>query len=321
MKKLNTANFSTLVEDKNLTNYWPREAEDFTPWLAEKENLLLLTNELNLPELDVVTTEKHVGPYRADIFCVDPITNNYTVIENQLTKTDHSHFGQIFTYMAGLGATTGIWVAKRFTDEHIKAINLLNEITSDEYDFYAVEISVLKINDMCAPNFKIVAKPDTTYKTTHKTKISSLEESRINFVKAYRDYLADNFDYKLKFVPGKKMGNSIYDSVGRSRYSVGVSLYEKQNKIRISFNIDDDPDNKQYEMLYAKKDEIEKHISNKIIWDGEYWEDKKKTAIYLDIENCDITNDETWESELFPKLKKYHIDLFINYFREEVKNF
>lgn len=48
---------------------WSAEASQFTPWLAQLENLWLLGETIGI-ELELEAQEKSVGPFRADIPCV-----------------------------------------------------------------------------------------------------------------------------------------------------------------------------------------------------------------------------------------------------------
>jgi hypothetical protein len=101
----------------NLREAWESEAGDFTPWLAREENLALLGDTIGI-DLELEAQEQNIGPFRADILCKNTETNNWVLIENQIEKTDHTHLGQILTYGAGLEATTIVWIAKSFTEEH-----------------------------------------------------------------------------------------------------------------------------------------------------------------------------------------------------------
>jgi hypothetical protein len=71
----------------DLREIWNGEASDFTPWLAEEENIKLLGEAINI-DLEVQEKEKAVGPFSADILCKDTISNDFVLIENQLERTD-----------------------------------------------------------------------------------------------------------------------------------------------------------------------------------------------------------------------------------------
>jgi hypothetical protein len=138
---------------------WAHEALNFTPWLAA--NLDHLAEAIGLP-LEIVGREVAVGPYSADILAQDPTTGQRVLIENQLARSDHSHLGQVLTYLAGLDAHTVVWVATGFTADHLSALKWLNDHTPPEYAFFAVTLRVVRIGDSpFAPVFDVVARPDT----------------------------------------------------------------------------------------------------------------------------------------------------------------
>jgi len=144
----------------DLREVWSNEACDFTPWLAEAENVALLGETIGI-ELEVEAQEKGVGPFRADILCKDTASGDWVLIENQLERTDHVHLGQLLTYAAGLKARTIVWVAKRFTEEHRAALDWLNEITDDRFHFFGLEVEAWRIADSpAAPKFNVVSKPN-----------------------------------------------------------------------------------------------------------------------------------------------------------------
>jgi hypothetical protein len=93
---------------------WPSE-RDFSLWLAEEANLAQLAASLGIDELELEATEKNVGPFKADILCKDTLNGHWVLIENQLSRTDHGHLGQLLTYAAGLQAVTVVWIAAPFT--------------------------------------------------------------------------------------------------------------------------------------------------------------------------------------------------------------
>lgn len=156
---------------------WPHEAADFTPWLAREKNIAELGTSLGL-ELETERVEVAVGPYSADILARDS-TGTYVVIENQLTKTDHDHLGKSITYASVLGAKSVIWVAPFFTDEHRKALDWLNDHTTDELAFYGVQIELWSIDgSKPAVRFNAVSRPAEIVRQATATKSGDLSETR-----------------------------------------------------------------------------------------------------------------------------------------------
>ena len=90
---------------------WKHEAIAFTPWLAE--NIDQLSEVIGVP-LELTGTEMAVESFSADILARNTEDGTIVLIENQLEVTDHTHLGQIMTYLAGLEAQTVIWIAPRF---------------------------------------------------------------------------------------------------------------------------------------------------------------------------------------------------------------
>ena len=104
---------------------WRDEEKDFSPWL--EENLDQLSSVLDI-DLDFVGREVHVGPYKADVLAQNARNGDLIVIENQLTRADPRHLGQLFTYVARLEARCGVWIAPNYWDTNLTAIRLLNNI-------------------------------------------------------------------------------------------------------------------------------------------------------------------------------------------------
>lgn len=63
-------NLGKLKEIKDLRRVWPHEALDFTPWLADEENLALLSDAIGL-EITLDETESSVGDFNVDyLICI-----------------------------------------------------------------------------------------------------------------------------------------------------------------------------------------------------------------------------------------------------------
>ena len=252
-----------------LREVWQHEAQHFTPWLAEPGNLAVLSQELSL-DLELVGLEVSVGPYAADIVCKDTLNGTHVLIENQLEKTDHSHLGQILTYAAGLEARTVVWVAARFTDEHRAAIDWLNEITHEEWQFFALEIELWRIGTSApAPNFKVVCRPNDWSRAVRdeaaKAESSSPTQAlQLRFWSAFRDYRAEKGQRSPK--PSPQSWQSF--SVGRTGFAMEgvVRRAEQQLAARFYINCDDLSPKRVFRYLQARKAEIQAALGFELEW-------------------------------------------------------
>lgn len=255
------------LEQVDLHEAWVSETGHFTPWLAKPENLALLGDAVGI-ELECEAQEKDVGPFRADILCKDT-PGNWVLIENQLERTDHTHLGQLMTYAAGLKAVTIIWVAQKFTDEHRAALDWLNDITGDEFNFFGLEIELWRIgNSAVAPKFNIVVQPNIGTKAAVAP--GSLQERQLAFWTGYRDYLAQHGESRL---PKPRAQTWVSHSIGTSgfwltpvasTYSMIKKTYESE--IRMEFVIDCDKSKVYFEALQARKGEIEQALGQSLVW-------------------------------------------------------
>ena len=153
-------NLGKLKEIKDLRKVWPHEALDFTPWLAEEDNLALLADAVGL-EITIDETESSVGDFNVDIYATETGTDRKIIIENQLEDTNHDHLGKLITYASGKSADIVIWVVKRAREEHRAAIEWLNNHTDENIAFFLVEIKLYQIGTSdIAVKFEVVEKPN-----------------------------------------------------------------------------------------------------------------------------------------------------------------
>ena len=305
-----------------LRDCWQSESSDFTPWLAKEENMKLLAEAINIDELEVIAQEEYVGPYRADILCKEPGTEKFVLIENQLEKTDHTHLGQIMTYAAGLDAVTIIWIAQRFTEEHRAAIDWLNNITDKEFNFYGIEIKLIKIDDSCAaPVFNVIAKPNDSSKSARSASSqksiadkTDTEKFRYEFWLSFNEYMNDN-PSKL-FRPQRASDNHWMNiAIGTSKAGICLLINQRDNKITTQLYINDDIEKKLFDALLVYKEKATSEICQNLDWrrlDG-----KKSSTIDL-VLNCDLS-DKSKHYELFEWLK-VNTEKFIMFFKPILKN-
>jgi hypothetical protein len=125
---------------------WPREVEDFTPWLIDHLSLLGEALEVNL---SLVSREAPLGDFRADIVAQDE-RGRKVIIENQFGPTDHKHLGQVVSYACEAKADVMVWVSvgssmfgrQPFRPEHVRALDRLNVVFDGQVAFYGVAVTL-----------------------------------------------------------------------------------------------------------------------------------------------------------------------------------
>ncbi|MGK7663530.1 MULTISPECIES: hypothetical protein [unclassified Marinovum] len=181
--------FGRLI-DLPLREAWKHEALEFTPWLAE--NIDHLSEAIGIP-LELTGQEVRVESFAADILARNPSDDSVVLIENQLEQTDHTHLGQIMTYLAGLEAQTVVWIAPGFRQPHLSAIRWLNEHTADGFAFFAVKARVVRIgNSPFAPIFEVVEKPND-WEREVKQKATADGSAYYDVKQAFWNELLDRF--------------------------------------------------------------------------------------------------------------------------------
>ncbi len=295
-----------------LREVWESEDGDFTPWLAREENLVLLADTIGI-DLELEAQEQSVGPFRADILCKDTETNNLVLIENQIEKTNHSHLGQILTYGAGLEATTIVWIAKSFTEEHRATLDWLNEITNNNFNFFGLEIELWRIGDSpIAPKFNVVSKPNEWGRRIEPPPPEN-ELLRLNYWNKFIDYLQER---------GSTIKTSkahtwhwLPFSIGRANIGLSAIVYTRKRKIAIQLYFQGPNAISYFEQLQQEKEAIENEIGTKLVWDGTR---QTARAVYLSKDDEDIKNTERWPEQ--HKWLYENLEAFYKVFAERAKN-
>lgn len=253
------------IERMEVRDIWLNEAHDFTPWLANR--LDLLGDALGM-ELEIVQREAAVGPFSLDILAQDSLTGEMVAIENQLEWTDHTHLGQILVYAAGRDARTVIWVTPHFREEHRAAIDWLNHWTPEEIAFFGVEVSAIRIGEsLPAPEFRPVAFPNGWAKRAKQTATSgaSLDsQKRIQFFQPVVDTLRSKYGYSMH-AQARSWRNPVQSGVSKIAYhphlvSKGPSVYVE------IWTGDRERDEQIYEALHEEKTSIEEALPLPLTW-------------------------------------------------------
>ena len=282
------------LERVELRKVWTFEDKNFTPWLAEEANLELLSKTIGI-DLAFEDQERSIGPFRADILCKSVDDDSWVLIENQIERSDHRHLGQLLTYAAGLQAETIVWIASTFTEEHIAALDRLNEITNEECRFFGLEIELWKIGDSeIAPKFNVVSKPNNWSKSISQAtrrRMTETTELQYRYWVQFQKHIQDSGS-KLKTRRPKP--RHWYDfSVGRSGFHISALLNTRDKCITVKLSIKD-PSKKFFNLLAQDQSKIEKEIGTKLIWDES---PENPRAKILQVRDADPTKESDWQSQ------------------------
>lgn len=251
-----------------LRNAWAHEAGEFTPWLAQAENLTLLAESLGLGELELVGTEHPVGDFKVDILCTDD--GGKVIIENQLEKTDHSHLGQILTYAAGVGARKVIWLAESFRTEHVAALEFLNQHTTDELDLFAAEIELWRIGDsLMAPSFNVVVKPNDWAKTGQQNAKAAAtttptKQRQLKFWTGWQAWLQAKGSALRPQKPLPQHWTNI--ALGRSGISLSATVHSRESRVGMEVYIDHPNSKAIFKQLQVHQAAIDTALGAKLEW-------------------------------------------------------
>jgi hypothetical protein len=252
----------------NLREAWKHEATEFTPWLALEDNLDLLAKTLGLVELELVGIEHWVGDFKLDVLCSDD--EGQVIIENQLEKTNHSHLGQIITYAAGVGARKVVWLAESFRTEHVAALDFLNQHTTDELSFFAVEVELWRIGDsLMAPSFNVVVKPNDWAKTSREsakvaTTTTPTKQRQLKFWTEWAAWLEAKSSALRPQKPLPQHWTNL--ALGRAGLHLAATLHSRESRLGMEVYIDHASSKSMFKQLQQQQAAIESALNVSLQW-------------------------------------------------------
>ena len=292
-----------------LREFWEGEASDFTPWLADEENISLLGETIGV-DLEVEAQERNVGPFRADILCKDTVTDSWVLIENQLERTNHTHLGQLLTYAAGLDAVTVVWIAEHFTEEHRAALDWLNEITAEGFSFFGLEIELWRIGGSpMAPKFNMVSHPNDWTKTVARMspskELTPTNQLYLEYWTGLRDFLEQRNGVINPVEPLPQ--NWLGFGVGRSYFLLETTINKREKWICVDLTLRGPDAKPHFYLLEQDKVDIEEEIGAELDWEEKYGQ--KQSYISLSLYETDLEDRGDWDRQhqwLYEQLETFH---------------
>ncbi len=290
------------LEKVDLRNVWKHEALDFTNWLAQPENLSLLSNEIGI-DISLIQTEASVGKFSVDILAEEEQTGRKIVIENQLETTDHDHLGKIITYASGFDAEIIVWIVREVRDEHKQAVDWLNEHTDEKINFFVIKMEVWKISDSpYAPKFYVVSQPNDWAKiikqtSTQPSKVSETKLLQLEFWEKFREF-AQNKHSKIRL--GKPYPQHWFDiSLGTSDAHITLTASNQLSLISCEIYI---PNSKE---LFIHLENLKENIQQELGFELEWAElPNKKASRIKALKQVNFSDINQWENYFFWLLEK-----------------
>lgn len=287
-----------------LRDVFAHEEREFTPWLAA--NIHRLSEALDI-EIEVDSTEKRVGEYELDILGHVADTDTRVVIENQLGKTDHSHFGQLLAYAGGLNAKIVIWVAGEVRDEHRAAADWLNQNFAGRVWLYVVRPRALSI-DGSAPALDFVVEVAPSEFENELSDIADEGDAprhglRVQFWRQYLDFLTSNGHAWAAGRTARRV-NWLSFSTGRSGVETNVSM-AASGRMRVEIYFANDVDKQQFDGLARHRAQVETHFPGEVVsWERLDHRKASRVAVYREYDKEEIVANSAARTELFKWMTK-----------------
>ncbi len=279
------------IRKVELRTLWKREDANFTKWL--ENNIDYLTDVIGF-NIRIESREKKVGPFSVDLYGEDD-DGDKVIIENQLEKTDHTHLGQILTYLTNLDAKTAIWLSSDPVEEHKRAIDWLNETTPDDISFYLIQLEAIQIESesVAAPLFTVVKKPNADIKQIGAEKKKSAHRHVLH--RAFWEQFIAKINKKSSICQNINPAKSSWLTVALGISGMQMFLVTTNQHARSEIYIDSgnkDKNKKIYDMLFAKKDQIESDFRGELVWRRLKNNQASKVECWL--KGVNVSNKEDW---------------------------
>ena len=249
----------------DLRDVWGIEP-DFTNWLAQKENLDLLGEEIGV-DIKIIKTEANVGNFKVDILAEEESSGRKIIIENQLEDTNHDHLGKIITYASGYDAEIIIWVVRDVREEHQRAVEWLNEHTDEKTGYFLIKVELWQIEgSKPAPKFDVLVSPNEWAKTIKASpaggELSDTKLQQLDFWTKFKGFVRAK-DTRIRLQTPRPQ--HWYDvSMGSSEAHVALTINSRENLLGCEIYISR---NKElFNFLQERKEEIEKEIGEQAEW-------------------------------------------------------
>jgi hypothetical protein len=250
-----------------------------------------------------------VGPFAADLVCKALGDEELTVVvENQFGKSDHDHLGKALTYAAGLSASTVVWIAEAFTDEHRQTLDWLNINASEGIRFFGLEIYLISVDDSNpAPQFRVVPNPNVWAQAARDaSEDRELSQTKLD-QKAFWEEMRDVFTSRRSALsPRKPLPQHWYEiAVGRSNFNISLTVNTNANRIGCELWMGGEKAKQAFTLLERDKEQIHAQFGADLDWQPLEGKKGCRIAIYKEASIYDPTDRQTSKDWLYQMAEKF----------------
>lgn len=112
---------------RTLSQLWPNEALDFTPWLKKHHIIEDIYFHIFKKDIRFFSQEHKIGNYRMDLVYRETDTPKALIVENQYGVSDTKHLGQILVYSTLTSIPNILWISDAVSLDISKTVKSLND--------------------------------------------------------------------------------------------------------------------------------------------------------------------------------------------------
>ncbi len=222
----------------------------------------------------------------------------------------------MITYASGLKAVTIVWIANPFIEEHRAALDWLNAITDQRFNFFGLEVELWRIGDsQVAPKFNIAAKPNDWSRTVSegvaRVVHEGLTEARNSPTKgtksARRQFPVARESREKTRTGDLNRGDTeprrLLGSIS-SRWNSETNSYSS-GEIRVELVMSSENAKSHFESLMADREAIESEIGYPLVWHN--LDETKSTKVCVR-QSANTRDPEGWKEQsawLLAKLEDF----------------
>jgi hypothetical protein len=177
------------------------------------------------------------------------------------------------TYFAGQNEQgIVVWIAERIREEHRAAVDWLNTNTVEGFDFFAVELEVLRIGEsLPAPWFNVVSKPNSWSRRLHAATRSNggvLTDRQKHYIAYWSAFKASLEDHRSPFKVSEEVPRDYWCGfpMAKPGFRLACLAGVKNAKLSVEIYMGASWSDQAFASLVSERDQIESEMGETLTW-------------------------------------------------------